>query len=69
MAVFDDWVRQEARGAEPMIGLITRFYPMHRVQRLEGDETVGPVVSCSERFAREVGTSISEALGFDQKDD
>ncbi len=68
MAAFDDWVRQQARGDEPMIGLMTRFYPMHRVQRLEGDETVGPVVSCSERFTREVGISISEALGLDQED-
>ena len=68
LTVFDDWVRQEARGEEPMIGLMTRFYPMHRVQRLEADETVGPVVSCSDRFTAEVGRTVSEALGLEDDD-
>jgi hypothetical protein len=64
LAAFDDWVRQEARGEESLIGLTTLFYPMHRVERLEGDETVGPLVSYCERFALEVGRPVLEALGF-----
>lgn len=65
LAAFDDWMRQEARGEEPMLGLVTLFYPMHRVERLEKDETVGPVVSYAERFAREVGHTVQENLGVD----
>lgn len=65
LAAFDDWMRQEARGEEPMLGLVTLFYPMHRVERLEKDETVGPVISYADRFAREVGHTVQENLGVD----
>jgi len=64
LAAFDDWVRQEARGDESLIGLTTLFYPMHRVERLEGDETIGPLVSYSDRFAIEVGRPVLEAMGL-----
>lgn len=64
LAAFDDWVRQEARGEESLIGLTTLFYPMHRVERVEGDETIGPLVSYSDRFALEVGRTVLEALGL-----
>ena len=42
LVAFDDWMRQEARGEEPVLGLSTVFYPMHRVERMERDETMGP---------------------------
>ncbi len=42
LTVFDDWMRQEARKEEVLLGLLTLFYPMHRVERLERDESVGP---------------------------
>jgi len=64
LAAFDDWLRQEARGEESLIGLTTLFYPMHRVERVEGDETIGPLVSYSDRFALEVGRPVLEALGL-----
>jgi hypothetical protein len=64
LAAFDDWVRQEARGEEALIGLTTLFYPMHRVERVEGDETIGPLVSYSDRFALEVGRPVLDALGL-----
>lgn len=63
LAVFDDWMRQEARGDEALIGLVTVFYPLNRLERMERDETVGPVVSYVDRFAREVGRTVWEALG------
>ena len=63
LVVFDDWMRQEARGDEPMIGLSTVFYPMHRVERMERDETIGPIVSYADRFAQEAGRTVLEALG------
>jgi hypothetical protein len=61
LTVFDDWMRQEARREEVLIGLTTLFYPMSRVERMERDETVGPLVSYADRFAREVGRTVDEA--------
>jgi hypothetical protein len=69
LAAFDDWMRQEARGDETLLGLSTLFYPMMRVERLERDETVGPVTSYADRFAREVGRTILDALGLDRDGD
>jgi hypothetical protein len=67
LAAFDDWMRQEARGDEELIGLLTLFYPMHRVVRMERDETVGPLTSYADRFAREVGRSVGAVLGLEPK--
>lgn len=64
LAAFDDWMRQEARGEAPLLGLLTLFYPMHRVARIERDETVGPLLSCADRFRAEVGRTVLEALGL-----
>ena len=65
LAAFDDWMRQEARGDEPYLGLTTLFYPMGRVERLEKDETLGPISSYSARFAKEVGRSVRQVLGLE----
>ena len=65
LAAFDDWMRQEARGDEPYLGLSTVFYPMNRVERVERDQTTGPVISYSDRFAREVGRTVREVIGLD----
>ena len=64
LATFDDWMRQEARGDEPYLGLSTVFYPMNRVERMERDQTLGPVISYSDRFAREVGRSVRAVIGI-----
>jgi hypothetical protein len=64
LAAFDDWMRQEARGDEPHLGPATIFYPMHRIERLERDETIGPVLSLSERFLREVGRTVEAVMGL-----
>ena len=68
LAAFDDWMRQEARRDDPYLGLSTVFYPMNRVERMERDETMGPVVSYSDRFAREVGRSVHEVIGLADPD-
>jgi len=68
LLAFDDWMRQEARGDEPIIGLTTLFYPMHRLERMERDETTGPLTSYADRFAREVGRTLRQALGMDPED-
>jgi hypothetical protein len=62
--VFDDWMRQEGRRSEPMIGATTLFFPMHRVEKVELDETVGPLTSYEDRFVQYVGRPIAESLGW-----
>jgi hypothetical protein len=65
LRTFDDWLRQEARGDEPALGLVTLFYPMGRVERVEGDETVGPIEGYADRFFREVGRTVGQVLGIE----
>jgi hypothetical protein len=65
LAAFDDWMRQEARGDEAYLGLSTVFYPMNRVERMERDQTMGPVISYTDRFAREVGRSVRAVIGIE----
>jgi hypothetical protein len=69
LAAFDEWMRQETRGEEAVIGLSTLFYPMARVERMERDETIGPLISYAERFLRETGRSVFEALGIGPPED
>jgi hypothetical protein len=63
LAVFEDWLRQEKRG-ETGLAPVTLFYPMNRVERMEGDETVGGLEGIADRFRRETGRSVLEAAGF-----
>jgi hypothetical protein len=64
LLAFEDWLRQEAHGDDPLLGPSTVFYPMTRVERMEKDETIGPIPSCAERFLREVGRTVEDALGI-----
>ena len=66
LRAFDDWMRQELRGEEPELGLATLFYPMHRLERVERDETIGTVPGYADRFAREVGRTVQQVLGFEE---
>jgi len=68
LRTFDDWLRQEARCDEPAIGLVTLFYPMGRVERMERDESIGPIEGYADRFRREVGRSVRQVLGLDPAD-
>ncbi len=61
LVVFDEWMRQEARGEEAGLGLATIFYPMSRLERMERDESLGPIPSYAERFYRAVGRTVHEA--------
>lgn len=65
LEAFEDFMRQEIKGEEDLLGLVTAFYPMYRLERLERDETVGAVVSYADRFAREVGRTIFDVIGAD----
>jgi hypothetical protein len=64
LVAFEDWLRQEVRGEDALLGASTLFYPMTRLERMERDETVGPIPSYCERFRREVGRTVEEVLGL-----
>ena len=63
LTAFEDYLRQEAR-RETGLGLVTLFYPMSRVERMELDETVGGLEGIADRFRRETGRSIQDAAGL-----
>lgn len=65
LQTFDDWMRQEARHADRDLGPCTLFYPMHRIERVERDETIGPVPGYLDRFVREVGQTPQQVLGIE----
>jgi hypothetical protein len=64
LRTFEEWLRQEARRDDDALGPATLFYPMHRVERMERDESVGMVISFSDRFFREVGRTVNETMGI-----
>jgi hypothetical protein len=63
---FEDFLRQEVR-CETGLGLVSLFYPMSRVERVERDETIGGLEGLAARFERETGRSIQEAAGFSSR--
>jgi len=67
LVVFDEWMRQEARGEEAGLGLATIFYPMGRLERMERDESLGPMASYADRFFRAVGRTVHDAAGFEDR--
>ncbi len=60
--LFDEWARQQKRGAEAELGLTTLFVPLHRVEKIFEDARVGSVASYAERFFDIVGRDVREAL-------
>jgi len=68
LVVFDEWMRQEARGEEAGLGLATIFYPMGRLERMERDESLGPMASYADRFYRAVGRTVHETAGLEHSD-
>ena len=67
---FEGWMREIARREPPSFFPATVFFPMHRVERIFADETVGEVTSFADRFRQVVGedaryhlTPVPENLG------
>ena len=58
----EDWLRQERADAERDIGPTTFFVPMHRVLRIDLDETSPAVESYGDRFSAACGREALEAL-------
>jgi hypothetical protein len=59
---FDEVMRQIAAGEATSGAMSTVFYPMHRVERMSLDETVGEIPSLAERFERKLGLSVLQFL-------
>ena len=60
---FDDWSRSVGRGDSEM-GLSTMFLPIHRVERVNQDESVGSVRSLADLFEERVGKDVWAYLGL-----
>ena len=63
LAAVEDWIRQETAGGERLLTPSTLFIPMHRVQRIDLDEGLGPVKGLAERFEESTGGDVRKVLG------
>ncbi|MFH1177582.1 MAG: hypothetical protein V1750_09270 [Acidobacteriota bacterium] len=52
---FEDWLRQLAGGGPALLGAVTAFFPAHRLERIELDETTGVVEGLADRIRRTTG--------------
>ena len=52
---FEDWVRQFARSGPALLGAVTVYFPAHRLDRIELDESSGAVEGLGARFRRLTG--------------
>jgi hypothetical protein len=52
---FEEWLREIAREGSPTFSPATVFFPLHRVERISMDETLGEAVSLADRFRRQIG--------------
>jgi hypothetical protein len=62
LGAVEDWLRQEARGGDRLLTPSTFFVPMHRVQRIDLDEAVGPVSAFAARYREISGGDVRDAL-------
>jgi hypothetical protein len=61
---YEDWVRQTAGAGPVLVGPVTVFFPAHRIERIELDESTGVVEGLGARFARVTGRDArGELLG------
>lgn len=60
----EDWMRQEIRGETSGLGLTSAFYPMWRIERMEGDESTDELEGLADGFERVTGRPFVEAAGF-----
>jgi hypothetical protein len=61
----DDWLRQERSGGDALIGPSTFFIPMHRVVRIDLEESRGAVESIADRYRAACGRDVRDVL-FDR---
>jgi hypothetical protein len=59
---FEDWINHIAAAEESGVQATTTFFPLHRVEKMILDESLGEIPSLSSAFLAKVGTSIGEYL-------
>ena len=64
LGAVEDWLRQEAAGNERLLNPSTFFIPMHRVQRIDLDEPVGPIPAFADRYREASGVDVRQVLGM-----
>jgi hypothetical protein len=64
----EDWLLQERTNGDTLIGPSTYFLPTHRIQRIDLEESGGPVPTFAERYADSCGRDVREVLiGHDEE--
>ena len=58
----DAWAREVARGESGGLGLVSLFVPFERVEKIVGDERLGPIPSFAERFETIAGRALVDVL-------
>ena len=66
---FEEWLREIAREGTPTFSPATVFFPLHRVERISLDETLGEAVSLTDRFRRQTGTDPRAFLAQEMPED
>jgi hypothetical protein len=65
LPAFEDYLLQEAKADQHLLGASTVFFPLHRVERLELDESSAAVEGLADRFRRVTGRDPkAELLGL-----
>ena len=52
---FEEWLREITREERPTFSPSTVYFPIHRIERVSLDETIGEAVSLADRFRRTAG--------------
>ena len=60
LSSFEEWLNQV--GTEDQMGLATIFYPMHRIERIALDESMGNIPSLIQTFEQRTNLKLSAFL-------
>jgi hypothetical protein len=59
---FEDYAHQFAKPGARLLGPVTIFVPAHRIERIELDESSGPIEGLGDRFRRVTGLDPATVL-------
>jgi hypothetical protein len=62
LSSFQDWVHSVVSEDPPSMGLVTVFFPIHRIESMYLDQEVGAAESLRSSFERRVGRSVEAYL-------
>jgi hypothetical protein len=63
---FEDFLRQAGRAEAPLLGPVTAYFPAHRIDRVELDESSGAVEGLGARYRRLTGRDPRGAVLGDE---